>query len=100
MKIALVTAFPPSRQGLNEYGFHVADELRRHPELELKILADHLPQPEPELKDFSVIRCWEFNRLDNPVSLLRIIRHLKPDIVGTTSALRASEASRSRHLSG
>jgi len=81
MKIALVTAFPPSRQGLNEYGFHVADELRRHPELELRILADHLPEPQPELAGFSVIRCWEFNRLDNAVSLLRTIRQLKPDIV-------------------
>ena len=81
MKIALVTAFPPSRQGLNEYGFHVADELRRHPGLELTILADHLPQPEPELPNFSVVRCWAFNRLDNPFSLLRTVRQLKPDIV-------------------
>jgi len=81
MKIALVTAFPPSRQGLNEYGFHVADELRRHSELQLTILADHLPHAEPELPDFNVVRCWGFNRLDNPVCLLRAIRQLKPDIV-------------------
>ena len=81
MKIALVTAFPPSRQGLNEYGFHVADELRRHSELQLTILADRLPHAEPELPDFNVVRCWGFNRLDNPVCLLRAIRQLKPDIV-------------------
>jgi glycosyltransferase involved in cell wall biosynthesis len=81
MKIALVTAFPPSRQGLNEYGFHVANELRRHPGLQLTILADHLPQPEPELADFNIVRCWGFNRLDNAVSLLSAIRRLKPDIV-------------------
>jgi glycosyltransferase involved in cell wall biosynthesis len=81
MKIALVTAFPPSRQGLNEYGFHVANELRRHPGLQLTILADHLPQLEPELADFNIVRCWGFNRLDNAVSLLSAIRRLKPDIV-------------------
>ena len=81
MKLALVTAFPPSRKGLNEYGFHVADELRRHPGVELTILADHLSEPQPELSGFSVMRCWGFNRLSNPVSLLRTIRRLKPDIV-------------------
>jgi TonB family protein len=76
MKIALVTAFPPSRQGLNEYGFHVADELRQRPGLELTVLGDYLPEPLPELPGFSVIRCWGFNRLGNPLSLLRAIRVL------------------------
>lgn len=81
MKLALVTAFPPSRQGLNEYGLHVADELRRHQGLELTILGDYLPEPQPELPEFSVVRCWGFNRLNNPVSVLRAVRRLKPDIV-------------------
>ena len=81
MKLALVTAFPPSRKGLNEYGFHVADELRRHPGLELTILADYLPEPQPELSEFAVVRCWGFNRLSNPVSLLRTVQRLKPDLV-------------------
>jgi glycosyltransferase involved in cell wall biosynthesis len=81
MKLALVTAFPPSRKGLNEYGFHVADELRRHQGLELTILADYLPEPQPELAEFSVVRCWGFNRLNNPVTVLRAVQRLKPDIV-------------------
>jgi glycosyltransferase involved in cell wall biosynthesis len=81
MKLALVTAFPPSRKGLNEYGYHVADELRRHPGLELTILADYLPEPQLELPEFSVVRCWGFNHLSNPISLLRTIRRLKLDIV-------------------
>ena len=81
MKLALVTAFPPSRKGLNEYGFHVAEELRRQPGLELTILADYLPEPQPELTEFSVVRCWGFNHLSNPVSLLRAIQRLKLDIV-------------------
>lgn len=81
MKLALVTAFPPSRKGLNEYGFHVADELRRQQGLELTILADYLPEPQPELPEFSVVRCWGFNRLKNPFSVLRAVQRLKPDIV-------------------
>lgn len=81
MKICLVTAFPPSRRGLNEYGFHIARELQRNPLLSLTILADELPSPEPELPGFSVVRCWDFNRLSNPVFVLREIRKLQPDVV-------------------
>jgi glycosyltransferase involved in cell wall biosynthesis len=81
MKIALVTAFPPSRQALNEYGFHIADELRQQPGIELTILGDNLSEPLPELPQFSVIRCWGFNQLGNAVSLVRAIQRLKPDVV-------------------
>ena len=40
MKICLVTAFPPSREALNEYGFHIARELQVIPELDVTILGD------------------------------------------------------------
>jgi glycosyltransferase involved in cell wall biosynthesis len=81
MKICLVTAFPPSRRGLNEYGFHIARELQSNPLLNLTILADSLETPQPELDEFEVIRCWRFNSLGNPLRLLRAIRELKPDVV-------------------
>ena len=81
MKICLVTAFPPSRQALNEYGFHIARELSQVPGLELSILGDDLSHPEPELPDFSVIRCWSFNSLKNPWRLLKAIRRCKPDVI-------------------
>ena len=81
MKIALVTAFPPSRQGLNEYGFHIADQLRQHPGLELTVLGDYFSEPAPEPPGFNVVRCWGFNRLGNPLSLLRAINRVKPDVV-------------------
>jgi len=81
MKICLVTAFPPSRRGLNEYGFHIARELQSDPLLSLTILGDELDSVQPELDEFHVIRCWNFNSLGNPVSLLKMIRELKPDVV-------------------
>jgi glycosyltransferase involved in cell wall biosynthesis len=81
MKICLVTAFPPSRRGLNEYGYHIARELQRDPLLSVTVLADELPQPEPELPDFDVVRCWTFNALSNPTRLLKAIRECKPDVV-------------------
>ena len=81
MKIALVTAFPPSRQALNEYGFHIADELRQQPGIELTVLGDDLTESLREPDGFSVIRCWAFNRLGNPISLIRTIQRVKPDVV-------------------
>ncbi|HEY1647015.1 MAG TPA: glycosyltransferase [Terracidiphilus sp.] len=96
MKICLVATFPPSGRQLNEYAFHIARELQRHPEVELTILADELTSYEfatdqngrplevdgqAELPGFNVIRCWKFASVMNPVHLLRTIRKLKPDVV-------------------
>ncbi len=81
MKICLVSSFPPSRRGLNEYGFHIARELQRNPLLSLTVLADELASPQPELPGYSVIRCWDFNRLPNPLCILREVRKIQPDIV-------------------
>ncbi|MGA7339175.1 MAG: glycosyltransferase [Terracidiphilus sp.] len=96
MKICLVCTFPPSGRQLNEYAFHIARELQRHPDVELTILADELTEydfatdangrplkacRQPELPGFNVIRCWRFGSLTNPVRLLTAIRRLKPDVV-------------------
>src|SRR6059058_6650590 len=81
MKICLVTAFPPSRQALNEYGFHVARELSQTDGLSLTVLGDDIAPDEEELPGYSVIRCWSFNSLRNPVRLLRTIRQVQPDVV-------------------
>jgi len=81
MKICLVTAFPPSRRGLNEYGFHLARELQRDPLLSLTVLADEIDSGEPELADFHVVRCWRFDSLSNPTRLSRAIHDIKPNVI-------------------
>jgi glycosyltransferase involved in cell wall biosynthesis len=96
MKICLVATFPPSGRQLNEYAFHIARELQRHPGVSLTILADELTDYEfatdengnplsarqqSELPGFNVIRCWKFGSVANPVRLLNTIRRLKPDVV-------------------
>jgi glycosyltransferase involved in cell wall biosynthesis len=81
MKICLVTAFPPSHRPLNEYGFHVARELNQKPELAVTVLADDLPSSMPELPGYSVVRCWDFDSLKNPVRLLTAIRAIRPEVV-------------------
>jgi hypothetical protein len=67
MKICLVSAFPPSRRGLNEYGFHIARELQRDPLLSLTVLADELDGAVEELPDYEVVRCWRFDSITNPL---------------------------------
>jgi len=81
MKIALVTAFPPSRKALAEYGFHLADELRQTEAVTLSILGDFLVDAQDELPGFRVIRCWGFDQTDNIFNLWRAIRRERPDIV-------------------
>jgi glycosyltransferase involved in cell wall biosynthesis len=96
MRICLVATFPPSGRQLNEYAFHIAQELQSNPDVDLVILADELTNYEfatdekgksasiyqqTELPGFNVIRCWKFGDLATPVRLLKIIRQLKPDVV-------------------
>jgi glycosyltransferase involved in cell wall biosynthesis len=96
MNICLVATFPPSGRQLNEYAFHIAQELQRNPDVRLTILADELTayefatdgkgtpldgQQQQELPGFNVIRCWKFGSLATPVCLLKTVRKLKPDVV-------------------
>lgn len=80
MKICLVTSFPPSHERLNEYGYHLAQELQRDPLISVTVLADEYDRIE-ELPDFDVVRCWRPNSLANPVRILRAVRECKPDVV-------------------
>lgn len=86
MKICLVTSFPPSHGRLNEYGYHLAQELQRDPLISVTILADEYPGTS-ELPDFDVVRCWRPNSLANPARILKAVRECKPDIVWFNTVL-------------
>ena len=81
MNVCLVTAFPPSHQALNEYGFHIASELQKTPGISLTILGDDLEPGQRELPEFNVVRCWAFDSLRNAQRLLQAIKHLQPDVI-------------------
>jgi len=81
MKICLVSSFPPSRDALNEYGFHIACELREIPGITLAILADEFAPAQAELDGFTVTRCWKFDALSNPWRVLKAIWSERPDVV-------------------
>ena len=85
MNITLVSTIPPSRGTLNEYGWHFAQSLRRHPEVEhLTLLVDELPvgQVYPDLgDDVTIIPCWRFNDWKNPFRIAQTAKRLDTDAV-------------------
>jgi glycosyltransferase involved in cell wall biosynthesis len=91
MRIAIITAHPPSVGSLNEYGFHFVRFLRQKPEVsEILLLCDELPigqrypDDDPGGRSAAALRfqpCWRFGALDNPLRILRAVRAAKPDVV-------------------
>lgn len=81
LRIALVSAFPPGKQSLNEYGLHLAKGLAERPDVaEVVVLADTLPSAMEELDlgpKITIKRCWTFNRLTNLPRLIAEIRAAK-----------------------
>jgi len=81
MRIALVTAFPPSRHHLSEYGYHLAKELR-HSGVNFTILGDEYQGPHlPELPGFRVRRCWRVGSVNNARRILAVLGEIRPEIV-------------------
>ena len=80
MRICLVTAFPPSTQRLNEYGLHLAEQLRSK-QASFIVLADEYEPRRPELAGFRVDRCWRFNDLRTPFRLISAARKHRADVV-------------------
>jgi glycosyltransferase involved in cell wall biosynthesis len=85
LRIALVSAFPPGKCTLNEYGFHLARAFAAHPDVaEVIVLADILPEPQPELDlgpATRVKRVWNFNGMGTPLRILRALFAERPDAV-------------------
>lgn len=87
MKLAIVTAYPPSKVTLNEYGYHLVKHFRQHSEVtELVLLTDVNPKQaditfEEEGCKITVKQCWKFNGLLNVVSIAQAVRNVKPDAV-------------------
>lgn len=78
LKLALVSAFPPGRQSLNEYGLHLASEMAARDDVsEVVVIADRLEEPAEELAldpKIRVIRCWSFNSVKAGPQILRALK--------------------------
>ncbi|MEW2921747.1 glycosyltransferase [Muricauda sp. ANG21] len=87
MKLAIVTAYPPSKVTLTEYGYHLVKHFRLQEEVsEIVLLTDHTEAPkdlsfEEEGCPITVKECWNFNDLKNIYRVAKTIRKEKPDAV-------------------
>jgi glycosyltransferase involved in cell wall biosynthesis len=86
MKIAVVTAFPPSKVTLNEYGYHLVKNFVQHPSVtELVLLSDKTTtakQLDFDYKEKIKVRdCWAFNSYTSIFSIIKTVRQEKPEAV-------------------
>lgn len=83
LRLALVTAFPPGRQSLNEYGLHLVRGFAARPDVaEVVVLADRLSAAAVELDlgpKVRVERVWRFNDVTSVPRCLGALMRLRPD---------------------
>lgn len=86
MKIAVITAFPPSKVTLNEYGYHLVKNFAQKDEVsQVVVLADKTTEPKDlDFNNSSKVKineCWSFNSYGNILSINKAIQEEKPDAV-------------------
>lgn len=87
MKLAIVTAFPPSKVTLNEYGYHLVKHFSQKEEIEeIVILSDEQSSAkdidfDTAACDVHIHNCWKFNSYKNIFTVYKAIRDEKPDAI-------------------
>ena len=87
MKLAIVTAYPPSKVTLNEYAYHLVKQFRQKENVTELILLTDKTEGEKDLEfteegcKITVKECWKFNSYKNIVSVTKAINETKPDSV-------------------
>ena len=87
MKLAIVTAYPPSKVTLTEYGYYLVKHFRLQKEVtELILITDHTEAPkdlnfEEEGCKITVKECWSFNSYKNVWNIGKTISDNKPDAI-------------------
>ncbi len=87
MKLAIVTAYPPSKVTLNEYAYHLVKHFRQQEKItELILLTDATTgKKDVEFTEqgckIRVKECWKFNSYKNIVSVTQAVNQTKPDAV-------------------
>ena len=87
MKLAIVTAYPPSKVTLTEYGYHLVKHFRLQEEVsEILLLTDKTDAPKDlNFKEngcpITVKECWSFNSYKNLFKIAKTIKDEQPDAV-------------------
>ncbi len=87
MKLAIVTAYPPSKVTLNEYAYHLVKHFRQQTEVsELVLFTDATPE-EADIQfseegcKVTIKQCWTFNSYTNVFSVMKAVKQTDPDAV-------------------
>ncbi len=87
MKLAIVTAYPPSKVTLTEYGYHLVKHFRLQEEVTEIVLITDVTAEAKDLKfeeqgcKITVKECWNFNDYTNLLKISKVISKTKPDAV-------------------
>lgn len=87
MKLAIVTAYPPSKVTLNEYAYHLVKQFRQNQDVTELILLTDRTEGDKDLEfteagcKIVVKECWSFNSYKNILSVTKAINKTKPDSV-------------------
>ncbi len=87
MKLAIVTAYPPSKVTLNEYAYHLVKHFRQQTEVsELVLFTDATPE-EADIQfseegcKVAIKQCWTFNSYTTIFSVMKAIKQTAPDAI-------------------
>ena len=83
LRIGVITAFPPGRNSLNEFGYHLVKHLAQQDDVsEVLLYADETDEGAPlPLPHVRAVSCWRFNSIGNLLRIGRAVRASKPDAV-------------------
>ncbi|WP_461445614.1 glycosyltransferase [Maribacter sp.] len=87
MRLAIVTAYPPSKVTLTEYGYHLVKHFRLQKEVTEIILITDKTEAEKDLTfeeegcKITVRECWGFNDYTNVLKINKVISKTQPDAV-------------------
>ncbi len=83
LRLGVVTAFPPGRNSLNEFGLHLVRHFSHLPEVdEVVAYVDETDAGTPDPQTKVTFRpCWRFNSLINLIRIPREVLRTRPDAV-------------------
>jgi len=87
MKLAIVTAYPPSKVTLNEYAYHLVKQFRQNQDVTELILLTDKTEGKKDIEfteagcKITIKECWRFNSYKNIFSVTKAINQTKPDTV-------------------
>ena len=87
MKLAIVTAYPPSKVTLNEYAYHLVRHFRQKEDITELVLLTDTTEGKKDIEftedgcKITIRECWTFNSYKNIFSVTKAINQTKPDAV-------------------